>query len=267
MKFYAVAIGLKGPAVYTNWDQCKADVSGVSNAVYKSFPTRELALEWLDQKKSQSSQPVVKEQLQMKSPELVDNSQLIFYGTSKELKPLREYFRWSKSQGGVIFKIEDITQVLKLIPVRSYHKIYVDGGHNRQTGDEAWACVVDATGKDLIREWTFILTDLTLKRVSLPVGDRTVAVSNFTDVTSQQNNGAELLAMLVALRISQYAQVDVICSDSKLIVDYWSKGHANAVKDVRKKAYICECGNLRKVFSGTIQKIPGAGNPADLGYH
>lgn len=41
-KYYAVKVG-KTPGVYRTWDACKAQVEGVSGAVYKSFPTSEEA--------------------------------------------------------------------------------------------------------------------------------------------------------------------------------------------------------------------------------
>lgn len=37
-KFYVVWKGVK-PGVYSSWDDCKAQVSGFENALYKSFPT------------------------------------------------------------------------------------------------------------------------------------------------------------------------------------------------------------------------------------
>ena len=45
MKYYAVKKGKPKvkPAVYTSWDECKAQVQGVSGAVYKSFKTKEEA--------------------------------------------------------------------------------------------------------------------------------------------------------------------------------------------------------------------------------
>lgn len=41
MKYYAVKKGKpkSKPAVYTSWDECKAEVQGVSGAIYKSFKT------------------------------------------------------------------------------------------------------------------------------------------------------------------------------------------------------------------------------------
>ncbi len=41
-KFYVVWKGVT-PGIYTSWDECKVQVSGFENALYKSFPTREEA--------------------------------------------------------------------------------------------------------------------------------------------------------------------------------------------------------------------------------
>lgn len=45
-KFYAVARGVR-PGVYCSWGDCAPMVIGVKGAVYKSFPTREKAEEFL----------------------------------------------------------------------------------------------------------------------------------------------------------------------------------------------------------------------------
>ena len=47
VKYYAVAKG-KTPGIYLTWDECKAQVEHFSGAVYKSFPTREEAKEFLE---------------------------------------------------------------------------------------------------------------------------------------------------------------------------------------------------------------------------
>lgn len=41
-KFYVVWKGVK-PGIYTSWEECKAQVSGFENALYKSFSTQEEA--------------------------------------------------------------------------------------------------------------------------------------------------------------------------------------------------------------------------------
>lgn len=47
MKFYAVAVG-RFPGIYTSWEDCKKQVDGFSGAKYKSFPTREMAEQYLN---------------------------------------------------------------------------------------------------------------------------------------------------------------------------------------------------------------------------
>ena len=92
--------------------------------------------------------------------------------------------------------------------------------------------------------------------------------SVFQDVT---NNFGELLACKYALRIAGKEGIKKIFGDSKLVIGSWSKGFLNKkglpletiglVKEVKK---------LRDEFEqagGKIGFIPGASNPADLGFH
>lgn len=155
--------------------------------------------------------------------------------------------------------------------------LYVDGGQNNLTGYDAWASVVDDQGNDMIAKYSNLLQDMQLKDVNLGVaGNRRVIVVKFNDVKKNQNNGAELLALVAGLRIAtQLPSVKQIASDSQTIVDYWSKGHISeysATKiDPNKKKYIEECANLRKGFENQsdrrVIKIDGDKNPADLGFH
>ena len=41
-KYYAVQVG-RIPGIYGTWDECKAQIEGVSGAKYKSFPSLEEA--------------------------------------------------------------------------------------------------------------------------------------------------------------------------------------------------------------------------------
>ena len=46
-KYYAVMHGKDGDGLYETWDACKAQVHGVKGVIYKGFPTREEAEEFL----------------------------------------------------------------------------------------------------------------------------------------------------------------------------------------------------------------------------
>lgn len=47
MKYYAVKKGVV-PGVYTNWPDCEKNVKGISDAIFKSFPTLEEAEEFVN---------------------------------------------------------------------------------------------------------------------------------------------------------------------------------------------------------------------------
>lgn len=186
--------------------------------------------------------------------------------------------KWSATHEGLIIKKSrrknlDVLMRKIIFPIDT-SILYVDGGMNTQTGDEAWGCVVNSKGIDVISHFPELVNDLKIKSVILPVGQRKVCVSTFSDVKSQQNNGAELLSMLIALRIATVSKVKEIKSDSELVVKWWSRNHVNVhtrkTMDKQKLEYIKECGELRTKFEsqgGIITKISGNENLADLGYH
>lgn len=127
--------------------------------------------------------------------------------------------------------------------------------------------IVDMLDK---KEYAEVLKDFTMQDVDLPVGKRRIIIAKSTDVTKQHNNYGELLALVAALRIALTSKIMQVCSDSELLIKWWSKGHCKSVKDSAKLAYIRECAGLRAEFEklgGKIVQIPGSKNPADLGYH
>ena len=46
-KFYAVRVGREGSGIYDTWEECRRQVVGVPRAVYKSFPTRQEAQDYI----------------------------------------------------------------------------------------------------------------------------------------------------------------------------------------------------------------------------
>lgn len=156
--------------------------------------------------------------------------------------------------------------------------IYVDGGFNKRTGDSAWASVVNGYSNDLIPHAYHygLLENMEIKEVDLPKGKRWIIISKF-DGVYHQNNGAELLALVVGLRLAIFITknlsfVKTVFSDSQVVL-YWSirlKDESAATFCPRKVAYINELINLRKEYEslgGTVEKVDGGSNPADLGYH
>ena len=243
MKYYAVRNG-RTPGVYDNWNECNAQVSGFPKASYKSFTDYQSAINFIN------GNDQVNQQVANVKSKISNNSQ------NNISNIVGQPLSWNFDK---------------------YTAIFVDGGFNNHTKPYAYGCVTNFTGQDLILHNKHLLSDMRIIHVSLPVGDRDVIVCEFSDVT-QQNNGAELLSAIAGLRIALYYNrggfpVRSIASDSKLIVESWSKylKSESAEKfDPRKVEYIKELISLRKSFetiSGNIVKISGDDNPADLGYH
>jgi ribonuclease HI len=152
--------------------------------------------------------------------------------------------------------------------------LYSDGSFNKFSSPNSWGSVVDDKEKDIVKEYMNLYPDLQYKVEDLPIGRRTIIVCYFTGVV-QQNNTAEMISLLFALRVAKEVEsITTIYSDSSLMIDYWSLGKINSKTrssmDKKKLEYILECTSLRKEFEsrgGKVLKISGDKNPADLGYH
>lgn len=156
----------------------------------------------------------------------------------------------------------------------SFTRIYTDAGMNKLTGDEAWGCVVNENGFDLLETNLHLLEDMKLSSQKLPCGYRFIIHSKFNDVASQQNNGGELLALVAGLRIALQNGVKEVCTDSDLLHKWWSLGKVNKKTldkmDSKKRSFIQDLVYLRSNFEkrgGKVLKISGNENKADLGLH
>lgn len=85
------------------------------------------------------------------------------------------------------------------------------------------------------------------------------------------NNYGELLACKYALQIALKRNIKKVFGDSELVVSYWSKGFIKKKELPQKTVRLAmSVAKLRKKFEtagGEIIVIPGADNPADLGFH
>ena len=148
--------------------------------------------------------------------------------------------------------------------------IYVDGCSNKTIG--ACSSVVDFNGNDLIGKHRQFLDkfDFLCWFDLKDHQNRLVYEVSFSDVSSQQNNGAELVASLIGVMIALKYGYDTILSDSQLIVDSWSKKISPTIKDKRKMKIQKALVKLVAIFNergGKILKISGDDNLADLGFH
>lgn len=133
--------------------------------------------------------------------------------------------------------------------------VYFDAGTGRGMGVEV--SVTDENGKSLLH--------LIISKKDINKFGKHLLGAEAT------NNFGELLACRFALEIAAKKKIKKIFGDSRLVIDFWSKGYMN-MKDMAPEtielAYIVS--SLRKDFErrgGRIEYVSGDDNPADLGFH
>lgn len=134
--------------------------------------------------------------------------------------------------------------------------IYFDAGTGR--GDGVEVSVTDETGEGLLHK---AISKSELNRF----GKQLIADPSAT------NNYGELLALRYALEVAKKLHVKHIFGDSKLVIEYWSQRRIKR-KDLPEEtvALADEVAQMRETFEatgGTIGRISGGDNPADLGFH
>lgn len=145
----------------------------------------------------------------------------------------------------------EVKQVKKLEP-----GIYFDAGTGR--GDGVEISVTDEKGKNLLHK---VLTAKELNRFGKHLLDRASATNNY----------GELLALRYALAIAKKERIKRIFGDSRLVIDYWSRWHIKRKELPEETVQLANIvATMRDIFErsgGTIARISGAHNPADLGFH
>lgn len=149
--------------------------------------------------------------------------------------------------------------------------LYVDGAFNKHTGSESWGFVTDEQGNDILAldGVEELLHDMKLQQQNTPKGKKVVIVAKFENV-QQQNNGAELLSALAALRIAnQDEEVKTIYSDSSTVVQSWSNGRYGKTIPPSKVKCIVELARQKATFckrGGKFLFVSGDDNVADPGF-
>jgi len=138
---------------------------------------------------------------------------------------------------------------------KSVAGIYFDAGTGRGEGVEI--SVTDENGKNLLHE--------SLPKKLLNRFGKHLLHSAAT------NNYGELSAMKHALEIAKKKKIKKVFGDSKLVLDYWSKGIFNIKNISPETAELGETvAELRAEFEksgGKVGRVSGGDNPADLGFH
>ncbi|ASQ29558.1 ribonuclease HI [Borrelia miyamotoi] len=134
--------------------------------------------------------------------------------------------------------------------------IYFDSGTGRGKGIEIR--VVNEKGISIINK---------IIEQSLINDYNNYYIKNFDGIS---NNYGELFGLYVALKIALEENIKNIFGDSKLVIDYWSKGFYNKSLNTNTIKLIQNVTKLRNTFEekgGKILLISGNNNIADLGFH
>jgi ribonuclease HI len=132
--------------------------------------------------------------------------------------------------------------------------VYFDAGTGAGKGVEI--SVTDENGNSLL--------DIVMKKKDID------KKGNHLITNSVTNNFGELLACKYALEIALKKNIKNIFGDSKLILDYWSKGYIKKEMPEETISLSNEVKKLRYSFEkegGEMEHISGGSNPADLGFH
>ncbi len=94
---------------------------------------------------------------------------------------------------------------------------------------------------------------------------------NYLAPEGSTNNYGELIGLFLALDVAKKLNLSKIYGDSKLVLDYWSKGYYNR-ENLNEKTVSLIQKTIKKRLefeekNGLISYISGDINPADLGFH
>ncbi len=134
--------------------------------------------------------------------------------------------------------------------------IYFDAGTGR--GDGVEISVTDEKGKNLLDK---ILLPEQLNKYG----------KHLLESEEKTNNFGELLACRYAMMIAMDEDVKKVFGDSKLVIDYWSKGFIKKKELPSETVKLAmEVAGIRTAFEvggGMLGRVSGDVNPADLGFH
>ncbi|MGL6098563.1 MAG: viroplasmin family protein [Fusobacteriaceae bacterium] len=234
-KFYAYILAESGESGVTNdWDKCKEKVNGV-NSKYMSFLSEREAYKWVEDGCTFSKK-------EMKKEDLLDG---IYFDSGKRGKKSYTRVRVTDKLGNDLLERLTASYCLKTKFVEDEVKI----NNSFKIARDFFGC-------------------------------RKILLNKYNDNTclnlmiSESNNVGELIGFHMACRIAlsdNYTGDKKIFGDSKLVLDYWSKGVYNRkaihgtvsdlIKDTRKLRIELEKEGYEFLH------IPGGINPSDLGDH
>lgn len=171
----------------------------------------------------------------------------------KSFKTFLEAEKWLNS--GANYEKKEKADLTELYSELDRNAIYFDAGTGRGNGVEVR--LTDFNGNSLLYK---IMNEKNINEFG-----------NYYVADTRTNNFGELVGIYTAFVYAKKYGTKVICGDSLLIIEYWSKGRYNSSNlendtiELIKKVTLMR--NEFEKKGGTVKKISGDVNPADLGFH
>ena len=171
----------------------------------------------------------------------------------KSFKTFLEAEKWLNS--GANYEKKEKADLTELYSELDQNAIYFDAGTGRGNGVEVR--LTDFNGNSLLYK---IMNEKNINEFG-----------NYYVADTRTNNFGELVGIYTAFVYAKKYGTKVICGDSSLIIEYWSKGRYNSSNlendtiELIKKVTLMRHEFEKK--GGTVKKISGDVNPADLGFH
>ena len=171
----------------------------------------------------------------------------------KSFKSLLEAQEWLNS--GANYEKKEKKDLTKLYSELEREAIYFDAGTGQGNGVEVR--LTDFDGNSLLYK---IMNEKNINEFG-----------NYYVANTRTNNFGELVGIYTAFVYAKKYGTKIICGDSSLVIEYWTKGRYNSsnlesdtVELIKKTALM---RNEFEKRGGTVKKISGDVNPADLGFH
>ena len=171
----------------------------------------------------------------------------------KSFKTFLEAEKWLNS--GANYEKKEKADLTELYSELDRNAIYFDAGTGRGNGVEVR--LTDFNDNSLLYK---IMNEKNINEFG-----------NYYVADTRTNNFGELVGIYTAFVYAKKYGTKVICGDSSLIIEYWSKGRYNSSNlendtiELIKKVTLMRHEFEKK--GGTVKKISGDVNPADLGFH
>lgn len=139
---------------------------------------------------------------------------------------------------------------------RAANAVYCDSGNSLQTGRPTEIRVTNGSG-------------ISLLALVLPANQLNER-GNYLPGKGKSNNYGELKGLGLAIEVARIIGATQVCTDSETVYLHWSRDNVKPKVDPETRALAHEVSEARRRFEaegGSVIKIGGGENPADLGYH